>query len=328
MKLLITGGLGFIGSNFILQILKNYSEFFIVNIDAGFFGSNHENLSSINKSKNYKFVNGNISDSNLMENLISSCDAVVNFAAESFVDRSISNVKPFLESNVNGVFTILEKVKKCGKRLIQVSTDEVFGSLTSGSANENSRFNPSSPYAATKASAELLVNSYITTFNCDCIITRCTNNYGPRQFPEKLIPKTIILADSNKRIPVYGTGKNVRDWLYVDDHCDAIIKVLLNGKSGESYNISAQNEMDNLTLINKILSIMNKSSDLIEFVEDRPGHDFRYSMDSSKIKKELNWSQKSEFGSWLEKTVNWYLTNKEWWRNLEDATLDSTPWKN
>lgn len=202
MKLLVTGGLGFIGSNFILQILKNYSEFFVVNIDAGFFGSNHENLSSINKSKNYKFVNGNISDSNLMENLISSCDAVVNFAAESFVDRSISNVKPFLESNVNGVFTILEKVKKYGKRLIQISTDEVFGSLTSGSSNEYSRFNPSSPYAATKASAELLVNSYITTFNCDCIITRCTNNYGPRQFPEKLIPKTIILADSNKRIPV------------------------------------------------------------------------------------------------------------------------------
>ena len=328
MELLITGGLGFIGSNFILKILQKDTDISIVNVDAELYGSNHKSLQEITSNHNYKFIKGNITNRKLIEKLVSECDTVINFAAESFVDRSISNVKPFLESNVNGVFTILEKVKKYGKRLIQVSTDEVFGSLTFGSANENSRFNPSSPYAATKASAELLVNSYITTFNCDCIITRCTNNYGPRQFPEKLIPKTIILADSNKRIPVYGTGKNVRDWLYVDDHCDAIIKVLLNGKSGESYNISAQNEIDNLTLINKILSIMNKSSDLIEFVEDRPGHDFRYSMDSSKIKKELNWSQKSEFESWLEKTVDWYLTNKEWWKNLEDATLDSTPWKN
>lgn len=328
LKLLVTGGLGFIGSNFILNLLKNHNDFHVTNVDAQLYGSNKKSLSEITNSDNYKFVSGNITDYDLMYNLISECDAVINFAAESFVDRSISDAKPFLNSNVNGVFTILEIIKLLKKKLVHVSTDEVYGSLDSGSAIEESRFNPSSPYAATKACAELLVNSYIYTYGCDCMTTRCTNNYGPRQFPEKLIPKIIILASQNKPIPVYGTGKNIRDWLFVDDHCDAITSVLLKGKSGQSYNISANNEIDNLTVIKKILSLMGKSEDLITFVEDRPGHDLRYSMSPSKIRCELGWSQKSAFDVGIKKTLEWYMSQKDWWEDIQQSTLNHTPWKN
>jgi dTDP-glucose 4,6-dehydratase len=211
--------------------------------------------------------------------------------------------------------------------MIQISTDEVFGSLENKSAKEETKFNPTNPYAATKASAELLVNSYFTTYNSNVIITRCTNNYGPRQFPEKLIPKTILLADQNKKIPIYGNGRNIRDWIFVEDHCNAIFNILTNGKSGESYNISASNEIDNITIVKKILSLMNKSEDLIEFVEDRPGHDFRYSMDSQKIKKELNWQTKVNFEEGIKKTVDWYLSNREWWKNIVKNSLNQTPWK-
>jgi len=327
MKLLVTGGLGFIGSNFILNTLKNQPEFRIVNVDDELYGSNHANLAEVNNAQNYEFVKGNITDYSLMNRLVSECDIIVNFAAESHVDRSISNAKPFIDSNIIGVFTILEILKKQKKRLVHISTDEVFGSLESQSADENFRLNPSSPYAASKASAELLINSYIVTYGSDILVTRCTNNYGPRQYPEKLIPKTIILANQNKKIPVYGSGKNVRDWIFVDDHCDAIMKVILEGKSGESYNISASNELNNITIIKKILTLMGKSTDQIEFVEDRPGHDFRYSLNSSKIRKNLKWSQKVNFTEGLEKTVNWYLTNENWWKNLDRKTLDQTPWK-
>ena len=217
-----------------------------------------------------------------MEEQIGKCDAVVNFAAESHVDRSINDANPFLISNIRGAFTILDIITKQKKRMIQISTDEVFGSLTKGTANEESKFNPSSPYAATKAAAELLIKSFAVTYDSDVIITRCTNNFGPRQFVEKLIPKIIILANKNLKIPIYGEGKNIRDWLFVDNHCDAVERVLFDGKSGESYNISADNEIDNLTIVKKILKIMDKPEDLIEFVEDRPGHDFRYSMSSKK----------------------------------------------
>jgi dTDP-glucose 4,6-dehydratase len=327
MKLLVTGGLGFIGSNFILNVLKNHNDFKIVNIDAEFYGANFKNLEEIKKYGNYKFVHGNITDYNLMSKLIVDCDIIVNFAAESFVDRSISDANPFVESNIRGVFTILEILRKTKKRLLHISTDEIFGSLKSESADENYRFNPSNPYAATKASAELLINSFVTTYGCDCIITRCTNNYGPRQFPEKLIPKTIILANQEKKIPVYGSGKNIRDWIFVDDHCQAIIKVLLDGKSGESYNISANNEVDNLTIIKKILSIMEKPVDLISFVEDRPGHDFRYSLNSSKIRNELGWSEKTSFDDGLEMTIKWYLSHLDWWESLSKKILNPTPWK-
>jgi len=328
MKFLVTGGLGFIGSNFIEKLLKTDPDCHIQNIDAGFYGSNEKNLDKIKNYKNYKFTKGNIMDSQLMDKLISQSDIVVNFAAESFVDRSIADAKPFLDSNIIGTYTILEILKKQKKKLIHISTDEVFGSLKNDSANEMYRFNPSSPYASTKACAELLINSYSTTFGLDCVITRCTNNYGPKQYPEKLIPKVILLAQKNKKIPVYGSGKNIRDWIYVGDHCDAIIKIINEGKTGESYNISSKNELDNLSIIKIILKFMGKTEDLIEFVEDRPGHDFRYSLDSSKITNEVGWKHKTVFKDGIEKTIKWYEENLEWCNSISDSALQNTPWKN
>jgi len=328
MKILVTGGLGFIGSNFILKLLKEHNNFQVINIDAELTGSNPKNLIEAQNHKNYEFVKGNITNKKFMEEQIANCDAVINFAAETFVDRSINDANPFLVSNIRGAYTILDIITKQKKRMIQISTDEVFGSLINGTATEQSKLNPSSPYAATKAAAELLVNSYSVTYDSDVIITRCTNNYGPHQFAEKLIPKTIILANQNRKIPIYGKGTNIRDWIYVDDHCDAVLMVLLNGKAGESYNISANNEIDNLTVVRKILEIMSKSEDLIEFVEDRPGHDFRYSMDSKKISNELGWKTKSSFDEGLRKTVQWYLDHPEILNNVSSTVLDSTPWKN
>ena len=328
MKLLVTGGLGFIGTNFIIHILNNYQEHSIVNIDAELIGSNHKSLSNFENSNNYKFVKGNITDRVLMEKLINECDAIINFAAESHVDRSILNAKPFIDSNIIGVFTILEILKNQKKRLVHISTDEVFGSLETDSADENYRFNPSSPYSASKASSELLINSYVSTHDIDAVITRCTNNYGPQQFLEKLIPKAIILADHNIPVPVYNGGKGIRDWIFVDDHCNAIMKVLHKGKKGESYNISASNEIDVLTIIKQILSIMNKDISNYELSEDRPGHDFRYSLDSSKIRKELNWSPEVSFEEGIKTTVEWYLKNQEWWKDIADIkTLNSIQWK-
>ncbi len=326
MKLLVTGGLGFIGSNFILKTLHENEGFDIVNVDAELAGSNIKNLSQVKNLENYEYVKGNITNRKLMEDLIKNCDVVINFAAESFVDRSINDANPFLVSNIRGAYTILDIITKQKKRMIQISTDEVFGSLSNETATEESKFNPSSPYAATKAAAELLINSYFTTFNSDVIITRCTNNYGPRQFAEKLVPKTIILAYHNKKIPIYGNGKNIRDWMYVDDHCDAVLSALHHGKSGESYNISANNEIDNLAIVRKILEIMNKPETLIEFVEDRPGHDLRYSLDSTKISDQLGWKVKLSFEEGLEKTVQWYLDNPELLNNVS-SVLDPTPWK-
>ena len=328
MKLLVTGGLGFIGSNFITKILEEKSDFEIVNVDAQLHGADKRNLSGIENNENYEFVNGNITNKRLMEELISKCDAVVNFAAESFVDRSINDANPFLVSNIRGTFTILDIITKQKKRMIQISTDEVFGSLSEGSADEQSKFNPSSPYAATKAAAELLINSFFVTHNSDVVITRCTNNYGPRQFPEKLIPKTIILAKQGRNIPIYGNGKNLRDWIFVDEHCDAVYEILINGKSGQAYNISANNEISNIQIVNKILGIMGKSNDLIEFVEDRPGHDQRYSLDSSKIKNELGWSTKINFEEGIRKTIEWYEKNFSYYESVSNEILKSTPWKN
>ena len=326
MRLLVTGGLGFIGSNFILKMLE-HTDIQIINIDAEFYGSDHRNLSKIKDSQRYNFVKGNIANRKFMNEQIAKCDVVVNFAAESFVDRSINDANPFLVSNIRGAFTILDIITKQNKRMIQISTDEVYGSLSNDTAVEESKLNPSNPYAATKASAELLIKSYITTFGSDVIITRCTNNFGPRQFIEKLIPKTIILANQNKKIPIYGNGKNIRDWIYVDDHCEAVSLALFNGKSGESYNISAGNEMDNLTIVRKILDIMNKSEDLIEFVDDRPGHDFRYSMNSKKISNELGWKTKLNFNENLKTTIEWYLENPDILNNSSSIVLDQTPWK-
>ena len=328
MKLLITGGLGFIGSNFITKILEEKSDFEVVNVDAQLHGADKRNLSGIEDNENYEFVNGNITNKRLMEELISKCDAVVNFAAESFVDRSINDANPFLVSNIRGTFTILDIITKQKKRMIQISTDEVFGSLPKGSADEQTKFNPSSPYAATKAAAELLINSFSITHNSDVVITRCTNNYGPRQFPEKLIPKTIILAKQERSIPIYGNGKNLRDWIFVDEHCDAVYEILINGKAGQAYNISANNEISNVQIVHKILEIMGKSNDLIEFVEDRPGHDQRYSLDSSKIKNEFGWSTKINFEEGIRKTIEWYEKNFSYYESISNEILKSTPWKN
>ena len=326
MRLLVTGGLGFIGSNFILNTIKNNDEISITNVDAELLGSNHNNLLELKNSLNYNFVKGNITNKVLMEKLIADTDAIINFAAETFVDRSILDANQFLVSNIRGTYTILETIRKQKKRLIQISTDEVYGSLENESATEEYRFNPSNPYAATKASAELLVNAYVKTYDLDCVITRCTNNYGPRQFYEKLIPKTIFLANNNKKIPIYGKGKNIRDWIFVDDHCDAVYNVLMNGKSGQSYNISANNEIDNISLVKKILEIMDKSSDLINFVEDRPGHDLRYSLDSTKIRNSLGWNNKTNFDDAIRKTIDWVLNQSDI-QNVQKETFDPTPWK-
>jgi len=327
MKFLVTGGLGFIGSNFIKKLFNTIPKCSIQNVDTGFYGSNEKNLNSIKNNENYEFISGNIQDFDLMDKLISDSDIVINFAAESFVDRSIADSKPFLDSNIIGTHNILEILKKQKKKLIHISTDEVFGSLKDTSANEMFRFNPSSPYASSKACAELLINSFNITYDLDCIITRCTNNYGPQQFPEKLIPKTILLAQKNEKIPIYGSGKNIRDWIFVDDHCNAILKVIKSGKKGQSYNISANNEIDNITIVKKILELIGKNEDLIEFVEDRPGHDFRYSMNSSKIRTELKWSESVKFDEGLEKTVQWYLDNQDWWKELPSIVLNKKPWK-
>jgi len=328
MKLLVTGGLGFIGSNFILKLLTESSDYEIINVDAELFGADHKNLSKIKNSEKYHFEKGNITNKKFMEEQIANCDAVINFAAETFVDRSINDANPFLVSNIRGAYTILDIITKQKKRMIQISTDEVFGSLENGTADEQSKLNPSSPYAATKAAAELLANSYYTTYGSDVIITRCTNNYGPRQFAEKLIPKTILLASKDMKIPIYGKGTNIRDWIYVDDHCNGILLSLLDGKAGQSYNISGNNEMDNITIVKKILDIMGKSEDLIEFVEDRPGHDYRYSMNSNKISREMGWKSKTSFEHGIHNTIDWYLNHEEAWKDLTPSTLNPTPWKN
>jgi len=307
MKLIVTGGLGFIGSNFILQILEKYPKFKIVNIDAQLTGSNKKNLQSLKNNNNYQFIKSDINNTKVLEKYVPHCDVIINFAAESHVDRSISGPKPFIHSNVLGVYSVLESIRKHKKKLIQISTDEVFGSLRKSSAVEHDSFNPASPYAASKASAEMLIKSYVATYDLDIIVTRCTNNYGPRQFEEKLIPKIISYALKNKKIPVYGTGKNIRDWIFVNDHCDALQKVLFKGKRGESYNISASNELTNLQIIKKILKKLKKSENLIKFTSDRLGHDYRYSLDSSKIQRKLKWYPKTSLHDGLDSTINWHM---------------------
>lgn len=323
LKILVTGGLGFIGSNFILYFFSKHPKSHIVNLDAEFLGSSKKNLAEIN-TKNYRYYKGNINNKSLVEKLVKNSDVVFNFAAESHVDRSIDDPKPFFDSNIMGTHCILEAIRRFDKKLVHISTDEVFGSLSTGSAKEDHAFNPSSPYAASKAAAELLVNSYFVTYGSDVVITRCTNNYGPRQFPEKLIPKTIFLALNNKPIPVYGTGKNKRDWIYVFDHCQAILRVFEEGRKGDSYNISGHNEIDNNTIVKMILRLMGKPSTLLKHVRDRPGHDFRYSLNTAKIQKELGWKPQYSFQKGLSLTVNWYLNNRLWWQQISKKSIGRT----
>ncbi len=330
MKILVTGGLGFIGSNFVRYILKKNSSVEVVNVDALKYGANPDNLRDLEKDDRYTFIKGDISDYKLISQIVKDVDIIVNFAAESHVDRSISNPYSFLQSNTIGVFTLLEALRKNNPecRLVHISTDEVYGDILQGSFKEGDRLKPSSPYSASKAAADMFVLAYVRTYGIDAVITRCTNNYGPYQFPEKLIPKTIIRASMNMKVPIYGTGRNVRDWIYVLDNCEAVYIVMMEGEKGEIYNISAGEEKTNLELVEEILRIMGKSTDLIEFVEDRPGHDLRYSLDSSKIRNELGWKPRHSLREGLKKTVEWYLNNEWWWKPLADErTLHPTPWK-
>jgi len=330
MKLLVTGGLGFIGSNFILQTLSKHPNYNIINMDKIGIGANLENLKDLENKEGYHFIKGNISNFQLVAEAIKDVDAVINFAAETHVDRSISNPYPFIESNYLGTFNLLEAERKNDEKIrhIQISTDEVYGDITQGSFSEEDKLKPSNPYSASKAAADMLCLAYHRTYGQDIIITRCTNNFGPHQFPEKLIPKTIIRALKNLPIPIYGTGENIRDWIYVLDHCEAIDHALRKGKTGEIYNISSGNELSVITIAKKILNILGKPEDLITFVEDRPGNDIRYSLDSSKIRRELGWKPRHGFEESLEKTVKWYQENEWWWTPMvNEEILHPTPWK-
>lgn len=329
-KILVTGGLGFIGSNFIRYILDKYDNVEVINVDNMSYGSNPANLKDLKHDKRYSFVKGDICDYDLMAKFIKNMDAIVNFAANTHVDRSIADPWPFIHSNMLGVYNILEALRKNNKDalLLHISTDEVYGDIANGSFKENDALKPSSPYSSSKASADLLISSYVRTYGIKAIITRCTNNFGPYQSPEKLIPKVIIRALLGLKVPIYGTGKNVRDWIYVLDHCEALDIVLNKGRLGEIYNISSGNELSNLQIVTKVLEEIGKNSDLIELVEDRPGHDLRYSLDSSKIREELGWKPRYSFEEALKETVRWYMINEDLWRPLAtEQVLHPTPWK-
>ncbi|WP_174614786.1 dTDP-glucose 4,6-dehydratase [Virgibacillus ihumii] len=316
MKLLITGGAGFIGSNFVQYMLKNYPEYEVVNLDALTYAGNLENLKKLENSQNYTFVKGDITDRATVDALFQkeNFDAVVNFAAESHVDRSINEPDVFVSTNIMGTQVLLDVAKKYNtQKYVQVSTDEVYGSLdTDGSFTENSPIAPNSPYSASKASADLLVRSYYKTYNFPVNITRCSNNYGAYQFPEKLIPLMINNVREGREIPIYGDGQNVRDWIYVEDHSRALDRVLHDGKPGEIYNIGSNNEHSNLDMAKMLLNLMDAPESLITFVPDRKGHDFRYAIDASKISTELGWEPGYSFETGLQETVDWYRNNQDW----------------
>lgn len=315
MKLLITGGAGFIGSNFVLYMAKQYPEYQLVNVDALTYAGNLENLRSVEKNPNYRFVKADIADRDALEPLFADgIDIVVNFAAESHVDRSILHPDIFVRTNIMGTQTLLDLAKQYKvSKFVQVSTDEVYGTLgETGLFTEETPLAANSPYSASKAGADLLVRAYHETFGMNVNITRCSNNYGPYQFPEKLIPLMIQNALNDKPLPVYGDGLNVRDWLYVEDHCSAIDLVLHKGVSGEVYNVGGNNERNNLQVVRTILAELNKPESLISYVTDRLGHDRRYAIDADKIRNELGWSPKYDYENGIKETIRWYLSNKEW----------------
>lgn len=328
MNMLVCGGAGFIGSAFIRNHLKNNPQDKLTNLDILTIGSNMENLRDVEKNSHYNFIKDDIRNLETVSNLAKKADVIVNFAAETHVDRSISNPRPFIETNVLGTYSLLEAARKQDKLFVHVSTDEIYGDAQNKeSFTEEDILKPSNPYAATKASADLLVESYYRTYGLNCITTRCTNNFGPYQFPEKLIPKTIIRASKNLKVPLYDGGYQIRSWIYVLDHVQAIESLIEKGKSGEVYNITAWNEITNKTIVEKILKLMGKSLDLIEKVGDRPGHDKRYSIDSSKIHKVTGWKPKYEFDQALQETVSWYQNNSKWWEPLaNENTLHPQPW--
>ncbi len=323
MRLLVTGGCGFIGSNFIRYFLKTYPEASIINVDKLTYAGNIENLSSLSDSPRYHFIKGDIADPLQMGELIEKgADAIVNFAAESHVDRSIEDPGAFMKTNVFGTFVLLEAVRKVFPkrkiRILHISTDEVYGSLgESGAFTEETPLAPNSPYSASKTAADVMARAYYHTYGLPILVTRCSNNYGPYQFPEKLIPLMISNALEDKEVPVYGDGMNVRDWIYVEDHCRGLDAVLRHGREGEFYNIGGQSERNNLSVVKTVLDCLGKPHSLIRFVADRPGHDRRYAIDFSKIGKELDWKPLISFEEGIKLTVEWYQTHRDWWEKIK-----------
>ncbi|TES97806.1 dTDP-glucose 4,6-dehydratase [Patescibacteria group bacterium] len=320
MKILVTGGAGFIGSNFIRYMLKQHPDYKIINLDKLTYAGNLENLKEVEDNPNYSFVKGDICNDKAVEGICEKgIDAIINFAAETHVDRSITDPQAFIKTDIFGAQTLLEAVNKYKiKKYIQVSTDEVYGSINDGSFKETDFLDPSSPYSASKAGADLLVLAYKRTFDTPVIITRCSNNYGPSQYPEKLIPLFTTNAMEDKELPIYGKGENVRDWIYVEDHCSAIDSILHKGEIGEIYNVGADQEKTNLEVTEAILKAVDKPKSLIKFVKDRPGHDLRYAIDSSKLQK-LGWKPKYDFEKGMELTVEWYQKNEDWWRKIKSG---------
>lgn len=323
MKILITGGAGFIGCNFVRYMINKYKDYEIVNLDLLTYAGNLESLKDIEKEAKYKFVRGDISDKNFIFNLFETerFDAVINFAAESHVDRSVLNPAIFIQTNVVGTQVLLEASRKYNvKRYHQVSTDEVYGDLPLDRKDlfftEETPLNPSSPYSASKAAADFLVSSYYKTYGLPITISRCSNNYGPYHFPEKLIPLMISKALNNERLPIYGDGKNVRDWLHVYDHCSAIDLILHNGINGQVYNVGGNNEKTNLEVVKIILKELSKSENLIKYIDDRPGHDLRYAINAEKLKNDLGWKPKYTFCLGIKDVIDWYLNNEEWWKKI------------
>jgi dTDP-glucose 4,6-dehydratase len=322
MKLLVTGGAGFIGSNFIHHILKKYPDYQIINLDALTYAGNLENLKDIENDQRYKFVKGDICDKELANDLVKDADEIVHFAAESHVDRSILDAENFVRTNVLGTYNLLEAAKSNGnKRFHHISTDEVFGALKPEDPkfDEKTPYNPRSPYSASKAASDHLVNSYFHTYDLPITISNCSNNYGPYMFPEKLIPLFITNLMEGKKLPVYGDGMQVRDWLFVEDHCEAIDLILHRGKIGETYCVGGDAEKPNLEITRKIIEFMGKDESFIEYVKDRPGHDRRYAIDFSKIKDELGWEPKVSFKEGLKMTIEWYKNNESWWKNIKSG---------
>ncbi|OGD92722.1 dTDP-glucose 4,6-dehydratase [Candidatus Curtissbacteria bacterium RIFCSPHIGHO2_01_FULL_41_44] len=326
MRILVTGGAGFIGSNFIHYWLQNHSSDQIVNFDKLTYAGNLENLKNIRNNENYTFVKGDIASSKDVTQAMKGIDIVINFAAETHVDRSILDPAPFVITNVVGTQVLLDAAAKAKiKHFHHVSTDEVFGALDLASRqkfSEETNYNPRSPYAATKAASDHLVRAYFATYNLPVTISNCSNNFGPYQFPEKLISLSITNLLEGKKVPVYGDGLYVRDWLYVEDHASAIDLVLQKGKIGETYCIGQDNDIANIEVIKKILAILAKGESMIEYVKDRPGHDRRYAMDATRIKKELGWHAKYDFDMALELTIKWYQQNTKWWKKLKDRKFE------
>ena len=319
MKLLVTGGAGFIGSNFIHHILNKYPDYSVVNLDVLTYAGNPENLKAFESDSRYRFVKGDICDATIVDSLMAECDIVVHFAAESHVDRSILGPGAFVRTNIEGTFVLLEAARKYKKRFHHVSTDEVFGSLGADDPafDELTAYDPRSPYSASKAASDHLVRSYFHTYDLPVTISNCSNNYGPYHFPEKLIPLTITNLLEGKKIPVYGDGLQVRDWLFVTDHCKAIDRIIHDGKIGETYCIGGDGEKENIWIVKKLLEILGKDELMIEYVTDRAGHDRRYAINFSKIQNELGWQPEVTLEEGLAKTVEWFRENEAWWRHLK-----------